>query len=51
MTPHGMNYVLNEHLKDFSQHDPYALPSEIIFWYSYSASFNNQTETLIDLLH
>ena len=50
MTSHGMHYVLNEHL-DFSQHGPYAIPSEIILWYSYSASFNDQTETLIDLLH
>ena len=28
-----------------------SMPSEIILWYSYSASFKNQTETLIDLLH
>ena len=33
MTSHGMNYVLNEHL-DFGQHDPYAIPSVIILWYS-----------------
>ena len=32
-TSHGMNYVLNQHL-DFSQHDPYAIPSVIILWYS-----------------
>ena len=44
-----MNYVFNEHL-DFSQHDPYAIPSEMILWYKYSASFKNQTETLIELL-
>ena len=50
MTPHGLNYVFNEHL-NFSQHDTYAIPSEIILWYSYSASSKNQTETLIDLLH
>ena len=45
-----MDYVLNEHL-DFSQHDPYAIPSEMILWYSYPASIKNQTETLTDLLH
>ena len=52
-----MNYVVNEQLDfdlanfNFSQHDPYPIPSEILLWYSYSASFKNQTETLIDLLH
>ena len=51
VTSHGTNYVFNEHLK-FSQHDPYAIPSEIISWYKYmySASFKNQTEPLIELL-
>ena len=46
MTSYDVNYVLNEHL-DFSQHDAYAIPSAIILWYSYSASFKNQTETPI----
>ena len=32
-TSHDMNYVLNEHL-DFSQHDPYAIPSVMILWCS-----------------
>ena len=32
-TSHGMNYVVNEHL-DVSQHDPYAIPSVMILWYS-----------------
>ena len=50
MTSHGKIYVLNEDL-DFSQHDPYTIPSEIILLFSYSASFKNQTETVIDLLH
>ena len=50
MTSHGMHYVLNEHLY-FSQHGPYAISSEMILWYSYSASFKDQTETLVDLLH
>ena len=45
-----MNYVLKEHL-NLSQHDAYAIPSGMILWYSYSASFKNQTETLTDLLH
>ena len=49
-TSHGTNYVLNENL-DFSQHNPYAIPSEIILWYSYPASFKNQTEILVELLH
>ena len=31
-TSYGMDYVLNEHL-DFIQHDPYAIPS-VILWYS-----------------
>ena len=49
---HGTNHThaLNEHL-DFSQHGPYTTPSEVILWYSYSASFKNKTEILIDLLH
>ena len=50
MAQNATNHVLNEHL-NFSQHDAYAIPSAIILWYSYSASFKNQTETLIDLLH
>ena len=50
MTSHDTNYVLNEHL-DFSQHDPCATPSELILWYSYSASLKNQTRTLIGVLH
>ena len=50
MTSHGTHYVLNEHL-DFSLHGPYAIPSEITLQYSYSASFKDQIETLIDLLH
>ena len=49
-TSHSTNYVINEHL-DFSQDDPYVIPSEMVLWYSYSASFKNQTEMLIDLLH
>ena len=48
-TSHGTNYVFNEHL-DFSQYYPYAMPSEMILWYSYSV-FKNQTETLVDVLH
>ena len=50
MTSHGTNYVWNEDL-DFSQHDSYTILSEIILSFSYSASFKNQTETVIDLLH
>ena len=34
-----------------TQHDLYAIPSEMILWHIYSASFKNQIETLIDLLH
>ena len=50
MTSHGTNHVLNEHL-DFSQHSRYATPSDMILWYSYPASFKNQTEILIELLN
>ena len=52
MASHGTNctYILDEHL-DFSQHGPYATPSQIILWYNYSANFTNQTEIVIDLLH
>ena len=34
-TSHDTGYVLDEHI-DFSQHDPNAIPSEMILWYSYS---------------
>ena len=50
MTSRDMNYVLKEHL-DFRQHGSYVIPSEMIFRYSYSASFKNQTETPIDLMN
>ena len=47
-TSHGMNYVLNEHL-DLSQHVPYAILSETMLYYRYSASLMNQNEILIEL--
>ena len=50
MTSHGTNYVPKGHL-DFSQHDPYAIPSDMTLWYSYPAGFKNQTAILIQLLH
>ena len=50
MTSHGTNYVPKED-QDFTQHDPYAIPSEMILWYSFPASFKTQTEILIESLH
>ena len=47
-TSHGKNYVLNEHL-DLSQHVPYAILSETILYYRYSASLMNQNEIPIEL--
>ena len=49
-TSHDTNYVPNKHL-DFSKHGPYAMPSKMISWSSYPASFKNQTEILIELLY
>ena len=50
MTSHGSNYVPEKH-PDFSQHDPYAKSSEMTLWYSYPASFKNQTDWVIALMN
>ena len=50
MTSHGTDYVPKED-QDFSQHDSYVIPSEMILWYSYPAGLKNQTEILIELLY
>ena len=37
MTSHGTNYSPKEDL-EFGQHDPYAISSEMMLWYSYPVS-------------